>query len=1001
MVRNKLKRVHSKIFSAVFANIFFTTTIFISAFPLQAQTVTQPVLNLPPVGSMLNLTEDFYPVLVKGMTIHPNDPLKFDFILDTGSAYISDEKLREESLRLAKYFLATLTVPEEELWVNLSPYEKDNMIPAAFGETEMGRDLLAQDYILKQLTASLIYPEKDLGDEFWKRVYAKAQAKFGTTDIPLNTFNKIWIVPDQAAVYEQGSDVFIINSHLKVLLEQDYKALQTDDSIQGRKAESISQETKDISTISSDVVREVLIPEIEKEVNSGKNFAGLRQIYSTMILAAWYKEALRESLVGQVYVDQKKTFGVDNEDEAINQKIYEQYLQAFKQGVYDIVKEEYDPANREVVSRRYFSGGAHMTVVVPLVRKNTVRASSPAEISDPEERTVVMKSLENIQNPQGNLKRVSVGIAPRMKSLTERSNVARELVRLNLEAAGVSNAQKFANDMTSSTQKVKINNAMTTLSEPVHDQFVMATALGVAPQMMESRPELIGNALTGAGYGDSASAVLKIRQNNNDVEEFLTAQPQENRQEIAGQIVQIASREGILTPDDLAASLQKFDLPKDQAQSIARKITDTSSGNIDGSLTELPAASRQEFSARLAQSALDISGGLQENELMSIFRGENVKNAAQAAKTIRQGQRNLDLDISLDKQKIATPNIRTNTMVNLAAIGVGEKTLTLEKIEIALVRAGVKNAPQVAQQITAQLSGKTDPIDQLSARLSPAVFEKVLSQFVVSGIQTGALVPDEQFLKAQRISATPEMAAQLSQVKTVDGLNNIFSNQSSVGKSEKTAALVNLARSVINTMDAPTVTEQLQIAGVESSEDLAKEITSNKGSVDLPSILKEQNESVRATAIRELAQATVAERNDNELNQDRLARIFVNSGQTDEQANAIAANIINGRDATNINKVLAQTNLSPDSQQKIASKLASGYINSGNLVAARVDVETAKPSDVGGIDFNPSMLVMDVQKDGLGVPLPISQQPLMNIPLDGFSPVINEITPIEQLFPTG
>ena len=29
----------------------------------------------------------------------------------------------------------------------------------SFGLTEMGRDLLAEDYMLKQITASLIYPE--------------------------------------------------------------------------------------------------------------------------------------------------------------------------------------------------------------------------------------------------------------------------------------------------------------------------------------------------------------------------------------------------------------------------------------------------------------------------------------------------------------------------------------------------------------------------------------------------------------------------------------------------------------------------------------------------------------------------------------------------------------------------------------------------------------------------------------------------------------------------
>ena len=90
----------------------------------------------------------------------------------------------------------------------------------------MGRDLLAQDYILKQLTASLMYPEDDLGKKFWSRVYQKAEELYGSTDIPLNTFNKIWIVPDQATVYEHEGAAFVIQSHLKVMLEEDYFALE-------------------------------------------------------------------------------------------------------------------------------------------------------------------------------------------------------------------------------------------------------------------------------------------------------------------------------------------------------------------------------------------------------------------------------------------------------------------------------------------------------------------------------------------------------------------------------------------------------------------------------------------------------------------------------------------------------------------------------------------------------------------------------------------------------
>ena len=60
-----------------------------------------------------------------------------------------------------------------------SAYEKDRMIPEALGQTDMGRDLLEQDYILKQITASLIYPEKRLGRTFWDKVYAKSQAMYG------------------------------------------------------------------------------------------------------------------------------------------------------------------------------------------------------------------------------------------------------------------------------------------------------------------------------------------------------------------------------------------------------------------------------------------------------------------------------------------------------------------------------------------------------------------------------------------------------------------------------------------------------------------------------------------------------------------------------------------------------------------------------------------------------------------------------------------------------
>jgi len=326
--------------------------------PSYAQIIPQTILNLPVPGTMVTMSPGFTPTLIKGITIHPENPLQFDFIVDTGDTDPSKEALIEESTRLIKYFLASLTVPEDELWVNLSPYEKDRIIPEYFGVTEMGRDLLAQDYLLKQLTASLMYPEDELGSEFWQRVYQRALTEFGTTDIPMNTFNKIWIVPERAVVFEQDNRAFVVESHLKVMLEEDYIALQEN---LGNTQYGIDQvdetQAQFISGVSSQIVKEVLIPEIEKEVNTGETFANLRQIFNSLILATWYKQNLRESLLGRVYMDQNKTKGIDVEDKAIKEKIYAQYLEAFQKGVYNYIKEDYDPATQDIIPRKYFSGG--------------------------------------------------------------------------------------------------------------------------------------------------------------------------------------------------------------------------------------------------------------------------------------------------------------------------------------------------------------------------------------------------------------------------------------------------------------------------------------------------------------------------------------------------------------------------------------------------------------------------------------------------------------------
>ena len=391
---------------------------------------------LPAPGELMDISPSFDPPILKGIKVDPNNPFKFEFILDRGDRQPGDmfkselkgtcpqagcqaseplnvkapqgnhpnddQELRAESSKLIKYFLASLTIPDKDLWVNLSPYEKDRIIPEFFSQTEMGRDLLAEDYILKQITASLIYPEGAIGKKFWHQVYAQAAQRFKTTNIPVNTFNKVWIVPDRALVYEnvKAGTAFVVESKLKVMLEEDYLAMAKNEMpIHGRQSGDMFKSelqgtclhgpqaghsqllagcpaikplnvkapqgnNRLTNELGSQIVREIIIPELTKEINEDKNFIQLRQVYNSLILAIWYKKKVRESIINQIYSNKNKTSNLVTDPQVLTpEKIYQRYLQAFKKGVFNYIKEEQDPLTAQLIPRKYFSGGMNMAML--------------------------------------------------------------------------------------------------------------------------------------------------------------------------------------------------------------------------------------------------------------------------------------------------------------------------------------------------------------------------------------------------------------------------------------------------------------------------------------------------------------------------------------------------------------------------------------------------------------------------------------------------------------
>ena len=159
---------HRRVRACAVYFIWFLTLSLVPG-PVAASVPADELLPMPDPGVMVHRSTSYAPAMMNGVTIHPDRPFHFDFVIDKGESASQDESFRNESMRLVRYFLASLTVPEQDLWVNLSPEEADRTIPPEFAQTDMGRDLLLQDYLLKQFTASMMYPDSETGQDCFSR----------------------------------------------------------------------------------------------------------------------------------------------------------------------------------------------------------------------------------------------------------------------------------------------------------------------------------------------------------------------------------------------------------------------------------------------------------------------------------------------------------------------------------------------------------------------------------------------------------------------------------------------------------------------------------------------------------------------------------------------------------------------------------------------------------------------------------------------------------------
>lgn len=308
-------------------------------------------------GSLTNLLEtqkykisyqSMQPPLLTGIELDRKDPLILHFYINNQNRY----KIKDlEVSRLVRYFLGFLAVSEDKYWVNLSPYEDKRIIPQDLAKLDIGKDLLIEDYILKQLTASLTSFNTKKGEKIWDKLKVITL----NNRLPVDLVHKIWIVPDKALVWDNGNSFFVKEARLKLMLEEDYLAYSKDKSI--KSSSPLYAKRYTLNAKIKEILKKELLPIMEKEVNEGKNFAALRQMYYALILAVKFKEKLFKHYIYRYYIDSNKTKPINLVDINIKDKVYAAYLTSFKQSVYNNLVKEYDKYSRRKILKHYYSGG--------------------------------------------------------------------------------------------------------------------------------------------------------------------------------------------------------------------------------------------------------------------------------------------------------------------------------------------------------------------------------------------------------------------------------------------------------------------------------------------------------------------------------------------------------------------------------------------------------------------------------------------------------------------
>ena len=330
----------------------------------------------------------------------------FSYVLKAKKAEEGDDIIDIEDateLSLNAFFIG-LTLPESKFWVNLNPSEPDRIMAEDLRNTDIGRIMLEADFQMKRDLCRYENPcESKIGEDFWWLLEKKSEelAEECTKKYPneiedagnvlFGCAMTFWIVPYKTEVYGTDDEVYIVNITLNIESKGEYEystyhIVNQNPVVSDECKEDLSEAADEFGRYWMELEEEMMLPLVVQEVNYGKNYSDLRQVYTSLALAQWYKDNywynkyLYTSGLFTDRIDTKDLTGLESKYRWSAEGIWGDYVRSFEEGEYHCWK------NRTYEERGYLFTESipysHGGVAFMVIKLTNIGSSMPSDLKE-------------------------------------------------------------------------------------------------------------------------------------------------------------------------------------------------------------------------------------------------------------------------------------------------------------------------------------------------------------------------------------------------------------------------------------------------------------------------------------------------------------------------------------------------------------------------------------------------------------------------------------------